>query len=209
MVPGAGEAAHVDGLPSGQGRGVGQDGGELLAVARAQGIAQAGLDLADVGLQLGGDGGGAEAAVQQPDRVGLALQGTDHDGVDVARGGDLPQQVGLLSRPGARGSGWPGGGPDLAGCQAHREPGRVGHVQAVGDALEDMFGPMARLSRMISLTRPWAMPVAVAIRVWLSPAYWRSSRNSAPMSRLARAWRRWGVPRTRPVWPGARTRLPA
>ena len=59
--------------------------GELLAVAGAQGVAQAGLDVADVGFELGRDGGGAEAAVQQPDGVGLALQDADDDGVDVAR----------------------------------------------------------------------------------------------------------------------------
>ena len=35
--PGAGQASHVDGLPSGQGGGVGQDRGELLAVARGEG----------------------------------------------------------------------------------------------------------------------------------------------------------------------------
>lgn len=50
------------------------------------------------------------------------------------------------------------------------------------------LAPTARLSRMISLTRPCGIPVAVAMRVWLSPVYWRSRRNSAPMSRLVRAW---------------------
>ena len=53
VFPGAGQAAHVDGLPSGQGGGVGQDRGELLAVPGAQGVAQAGLDVADVGFELG------------------------------------------------------------------------------------------------------------------------------------------------------------
>ena len=43
--PGAGQVSHVDGLPSGQGGGVGQDRGELLAVPRAQGVAQAVLDV--------------------------------------------------------------------------------------------------------------------------------------------------------------------
>ena len=65
--PGAGQPVHVDGLPSGQRGGVGQGPGELLAVPGAQGVPQAGLDLADVGVQLARDGGGAEAAVQEPD----------------------------------------------------------------------------------------------------------------------------------------------
>ena len=77
MVPGLREAAHVDGLPSGQRGGIGQDGGELLPVAGAQRVTQAGLGLADMGLQLGGDGGCTEAAIEQPDRFGFALQGGD------------------------------------------------------------------------------------------------------------------------------------
>ena len=50
VIPRGGEASHIDGLPSGEGGSVGQDGGELTSVAWAQGVAQAGLDLADVGL---------------------------------------------------------------------------------------------------------------------------------------------------------------
>ncbi|HLQ55175.1 MAG TPA: hypothetical protein VK162_13010 [Streptosporangiaceae bacterium] len=65
---------HVDGLPSGEGGGVGQDGGELLAAVRAERVPQARLDLLDVGFELGRDGRRAEPAVQQADRVGLALQ---------------------------------------------------------------------------------------------------------------------------------------
>ena len=111
VFPGAGQAAHVDGLPSGQGGGVGQDRGELLAVAGAQGVAQAGLDVADVGFELACDGGGAEAAVQEPDVVGFALQDADDGAVDAAGGGDLPEQVGVLAGPGRRdaapGAGWP------------------------------------------------------------------------------------------------------
>ena len=100
VVPGAGQAAHVDGLPSGQGGGVGQDRGELLAVAGAQGVAQAGLDVADVGFELARDGGGAKAAVQEPDGVGLALQDADDGAVDAAGRGDLPEQLGVLAGPG-------------------------------------------------------------------------------------------------------------
>ena len=108
--PGAGQAAHVDGLPSGQRGGVGQDRGELLAVAGAQGVPQAGLDVADVGFQLARDGRGAEAAVQQPDVVGFALQDADDGGVDAAGRGDLPEQLGVLPGPGRRvlrGRRWP------------------------------------------------------------------------------------------------------
>ena len=36
VIPGVRQVAHVDGLPSGQGGGVGQDGGELVTVAGAQ-----------------------------------------------------------------------------------------------------------------------------------------------------------------------------
>ena len=66
VFPGAGQAAHVDGLPPGQSRGVCEGGGELLAVPRAQGVPQAGLDMADVGFKLVCDGGGAKAPVQEP-----------------------------------------------------------------------------------------------------------------------------------------------
>ena len=100
--PGAGQAAHVDGLPSGQRGGVGQGPGELLAVPGAQGVPQAGLDVADVGFQLARDGGGAEAAVQEPDVVGLALQDADDGAVDAAGRGDLPEQLGVLAGTGHR-----------------------------------------------------------------------------------------------------------
>src|ERR1039457_2563376 len=43
------------------------------------------------------------------------------------------------------------------------------------------------LPEMIWLTRPWALPVAAPIRVWLIPATAFSSRNSSPMSRRANA----------------------
>ena len=111
VFPGAGQAAHVDGLPSGQGGGVGQDRGELLAVPGAQGVPQAGLDVADVGFELACDGGGAEAAVQEPDVVGLALEDADDGAVDAAGRGDLPEQLGVLAGPGrcdaARAACWP------------------------------------------------------------------------------------------------------
>ena len=40
---------------------------------------------------------------------------------------------------------------------------------------------------MMSLTLPWLMPQAMAIWVWLAPAYWRTRAKSRPMSRLRRA----------------------
>jgi hypothetical protein len=113
--PGVGQACHVDGLPSGQGGGVGQDGGELLAVPGAQGVAQAGLDVGDVGFELARDGGSAEAAVQEPDRVGFALQDADHAAVDAAGRGDLPEQVGVLAGPAPRGGDRWGAGRGLPG----------------------------------------------------------------------------------------------
>ena len=76
--------------------------GELLAVAGAQGVPQAGLDLADVGFELARDGRGAQAAVQQPDVVGLALQDADDGGVDAPGRGDLPEQLGVLPGTGHR-----------------------------------------------------------------------------------------------------------
>ena len=48
--------------------------------------------------------------------------------------------------------------------------------------------PMARVPLMTSLIRPWPRPTAVAMRIWLRPVYWHSSRNSAPMSRVRSAW---------------------
>jgi hypothetical protein len=51
----------------------------------------------DVGFELARDGGGAQAAVQEPDGVGLALQHADHAAVDATGGGDLPEQVGVLA----------------------------------------------------------------------------------------------------------------
>ena len=47
---------------------------------------------------------------------------------------------------------------------------------------------MPRVPLTTSLIRPWPRPTAVPMRVWLSPAYSRSSVNSAPMSRLRSAW---------------------
>ena len=123
VVPGGGQAAHVDGLPSGQGGGVGQDGGELLAPVGAQGVAQAGAEMGDVGFELGGDRGGAEPAVEQPDGVGLLLQYLDDRVVDVAGAGDLAQQLALLAliigerlRGLAGSCGWLLGGDAEDGC---------------------------------------------------------------------------------------------
>ena len=131
------QASHVDGLPSGQRRGVGQCPGELLAVARAQGVPQAGFDVADVGFQLARDGGRAEAAVQEPDVVGLALEDADDGAVDAAGRGDLPEQFGVLAGAGRCGAAWLRAGRELAGREAKEDAGVVGHAEAVGDALED------------------------------------------------------------------------
>src|ERR1035441_2132864 len=85
-------------------------GGGRGRVRRAQGVAQAGLDVGDVGFEFACDGGGAEAAVQEPDGVGFALQDADHAAVDAAGGGDLPEQVGVLAGPYPRGAACRGGG---------------------------------------------------------------------------------------------------
>ena len=115
-----------------------RDRGELLAVPGAQGVAQAGLDVADVGFQLARDGGRAEAAVQEPDVVGLALEDADDGAVDAAGRGDLPEQLGVLSGTGWRSAARRRTGRDLPGREPEQDPGVVGHVQAVGDALEDL-----------------------------------------------------------------------
>ena len=47
---------------------------------------------------------------------------------------------------------------------------------------------MPRMPLMTSLIRPWPRPTAVPMRIWLSPRYCWSSRNSALMSRWRRAW---------------------
>jgi hypothetical protein len=69
-------------------------------VAGAQGVPQAGLDLADVGVQLARNRRGAQAAVQQSDVVGLALQDAHDGAVDAPGRGDLPEQFGVLARTG-------------------------------------------------------------------------------------------------------------
>jgi hypothetical protein len=96
VPPGGGQAAHVDGLPSGQGGSIGQDGGEMLTPAGVQGVAQADGDVGDVGFELGRDGWRSEPAVQQADGVGFLLEDLDDRGVDVAGAGDLAQQLALL-----------------------------------------------------------------------------------------------------------------
>ena len=45
-----------------------------------------------------------------------------------------------------------------------------------------------RMPLTTSLIRPWPRPTAVPMRVWLSPRYRWSSRNSPLMSRLRREW---------------------
>jgi len=186
--PGAGQAAHVDGLPSGQSRGVREGPGELLPIAGAKGVSQAGLDVADVSFQLARDSRGAEAAVQEPDVVGLALEHADAGAVDAAGRGDLPEQFGVL--------------PELAGAALREDELAVswrGDKPSRIRAWSGMSRPSAmrwktwtsrilRMSLMTSLTRPCPMSAAVPMRIWLIPVYWQISRNSAPMSRLRRAW---------------------
>src|SRR5262249_43802133 len=83
------------------------------------------------------DGWGAEAAVQEPDVVGFALQDAKDGAVDAAGRGDLPEQFGVLSGPGRGDAARAGSGSDLACGEAEQGPGVVGRVEAVGDALED------------------------------------------------------------------------
>ena len=67
MTPCGCEVASVDGLPSGECGGVGEDQGEMLAAAGGERVVQAVLKLSDVGIELRGDSGGAEPAVKQAD----------------------------------------------------------------------------------------------------------------------------------------------
>src|SRR6185437_2179697 len=71
----------------------------------------------------------------EPDVVGLALQDAHEGGVDASGRGDLPEQPGVLAGGSDRAA---RRGGDLPGSQAEQDPGVVGHVQAVGDALEDL-----------------------------------------------------------------------
>ena len=91
VVPRGVQVAGVDGLPSGEGGGVGQDQGEVLAAARDEGVVQAVVELGDVGVELGGDGGGAEPAVELADGLGLVLEELDDGVIDVAGAGDAAQ----------------------------------------------------------------------------------------------------------------------
>lgn len=74
VVPRGGEVAGVDGLPPGEGGGVGQDQGELLAAAWGEGVTQAVLELSDVGGELGRECGSTDPAVKLADGLGLVLK---------------------------------------------------------------------------------------------------------------------------------------
>ena len=145
--------------------------------------------MADVGFELACHGGCAEAAVQEPDVVGFALQDADDGDVDAAGGGDLPEQVGVLAGPGWRDATPGGAGPDLARGQPEHYAGVVGHVEAVGDALEDV-----RVADAPDAVDDFADPALAeadrgpdaglaepGVLAWISV-------NSAPMSRLRSAW---------------------
>src|ERR1022692_1286177 len=131
MGPGSWQAAHVDGLPSSERGGVGQDLGEMLAALRTEGMAQAGLDLRDVGFQLHRDSRGAEPAVKHADGVSLTLENLDNGCVHIAGAGDLPQQLGCLVAWRCFGYGTSPG--CLAGRNAQTDPGVVGHSEPVSD----------------------------------------------------------------------------
>jgi hypothetical protein len=147
------QAAHVHGLPSGERErgGVGEDPGEVLAALRAEGVAQAGLELGDVSFDLRHDGRGSQPPVEQADGVRLALEYLDDDSVDEAGAGDLAQQLGGLvtgrSRGRCSGPVW------LAGGDAEADAGVVGHGESVGDSGGQVRAMTSCLPRMIRLTR--------------------------------------------------------
>ena len=90
----------------------------------------------DVGFELGGDGGGAEPTVQQPDGIGLVLEDLDNRGVDVAGAGDPAQQLRLAwSRAGSRA--WAGLAAGCPAATAEADAGVIGHAEPVGDPGED------------------------------------------------------------------------
>lgn len=97
VVPRIGQSAGVDGLPSGQGFGFGQDMGQAGANTGADGVAVGTLDVGDLSAHLVGDDGAAQAAIQQPEIVGVG--GKDRHHREVDGGGFLDplcQFLGLL-----------------------------------------------------------------------------------------------------------------
>jgi hypothetical protein len=103
----------------------------MLAALRAEGVAQARLDLGDMSFHLRRDSRGAKPAVKQADGVCFALENSDDGCVHVPGGGDLAQQLGCLvarrSRGHDAGPGWP------PGRDAQGDPGVIGHAEPVSD----------------------------------------------------------------------------
>ncbi len=131
-IPRGSELAGVDGLPSGEGGGVAQDQGKVLAAAGGEGVVQGVGELGDVGFEFGGDGGGAEPAVELADGLGLVPKYLDQRFVDVAGGGEAAHKVVGLAGVAAGGRLLCLAVDGLAGCDAQQEAGVVGHVEAVG-----------------------------------------------------------------------------
>ena len=120
-----------------------------------------------------------------------------------SRSASCPELAGALLREGVRAGIWRGDSPS-------RSRAWSGMSRPSAMRSKTLASRILRMPLMISLIRPWPRPTAVAMRIWLSPVYWHSSRNRAPMSRLRKArGRRRGVPRRRGVSPEGRMRLDA
>ncbi len=115
-------------------------------------MVQAGVQVGDVGVELVGDGGGAEPAVQQADRVGFLLQDGDDGVVEIAGAGDLAQQVVIVAFAKCGADWW--WRSDLGGANAEPHAGEVGHAQAVRDADHER-----KLDHVLLAARDHADPV--------------------------------------------------
>ncbi|MER6174322.1 hypothetical protein [Streptosporangium sp. NPDC001681] len=136
VIPGVVERTCVDGLPSGQGYGLGEDVGELGAEAGSYRVPVCIFHLGDLGAHLVGDGDPAASAIQQAQVVGLGGEDHDRGGVDGGGGFDPGRQlVGLLLVVVAA---VPGGGGEVEWGQAEEHAGVVGQAKAGGDALIDV-----------------------------------------------------------------------
>lgn len=94
MVPGFGEVAEIEGLPSGEGLHFGEQSGEGFSGAGGEAVGREAFDLTDFGFEFVADDECAELAVESADGVELLVEQGDGRVVDAAGGGEELAQFG-------------------------------------------------------------------------------------------------------------------